>query len=57
LLPDGRVLVAGGLDNGSGGIRSAEIYDPASGTWSATGSLADDRGVHTATLLQNGQVW
>src|SRR5438094_168165 len=34
LLPNGKVLVAGGGNN------SAELYDPASGTWSATGSLA-----------------
>ena len=38
LLPNGKVLVAGGSD-GSGPLSSAELYDPASGTWSATGSL------------------
>ena len=38
LLPNGKVLVAGGIDN-SGSLSSAELYDPASGTWSATGSL------------------
>ena len=55
LLPDGKVLVAGA--KAVGGISaSAELYDPASGTWTATGSLATAREVHTATLLPNGKV-
>lgn len=55
LLPDGRVLVAGGYNQGSF-ISSAELYDPVTGTWRATGPLATARGVHTATLLPNGKV-
>ena len=55
LLPNGKVLVAGGFD-GSGYLASAELYDPASGTWTATGSLATARDYHTATLLPNGKV-
>ncbi len=51
LLPNGKVLVAGG-EMGIGTIlSSAELYDPASGMWSATGSLATARYDHTATLL------
>src|SRR5438552_629043 len=55
LLPNGKVLIAGGR-NGNSGLASAELYDPASGTWTATGSLATARAFHTATLLPNGKV-
>src|SRR5437868_4855374 len=55
LLPSGKVLVAGGGDI-NGIHASAELYDPASGAWSATGSLTTARSGHTATLLPNGRV-
>ena len=42
LLPNGKVLVAGGIDISGSASASAELYDPASGTWTATGSLATD---------------
>jgi len=32
------------------------VYDPASGTWSATASMASGRPAHEATLLPNGKV-
>jgi len=58
LLSDGRVLVAGGRigPNGDRSAKSAELYDPGSGTWSATGSMHDARDGQTATLLLNGTV-
>src|SRR5437763_331719 len=55
LLPNGNVLVAGGVDSG-GALASAELYDPATGAWTATGDLGAERGLHTATLLPNGKV-
>ncbi len=53
VLPDGRVLVAGGVAEGAGGeesTRSAELYDPAAETWTATASLGVGRYGHTATV-------
>jgi Galactose oxidase, central domain/Kelch motif len=51
------VLVVGGYGSPRGGeLASAELYDPASGAWSATGSLATARFAYTATLLPNGKV-
>ena len=50
LLPNGKVLVAGGTNSGAV-LSSAELYDPATGTWTATGSLGTARTYHTATLL------
>jgi N-acetylneuraminic acid mutarotase len=55
LLPDGRILVAGGTD-GSVVLASAELYDPNTGSWRATGPLGKARFEHTATLLDNGRV-
>ena len=61
LLPNGEVLVAGGylgLDSHYQAIytATAELYDPSSGTWKATGSMSVPRALHGATLLPNGQV-
>jgi hypothetical protein len=66
-LADGKVLVVGGyrLLGAAvpvGVLDSCELYDPATGTWSATGSLrataggAGARAGHTATLLESGSV-
>jgi hypothetical protein len=60
LLPTGKVLVVGGEGPfdppGSRPLASAELYDPATGQWHATGSLSNARAFHTATLLASGQV-
>ena len=47
---------AGSDDSGVVVLASAHIYDPATGTWTATGSLIGGRLRHTATLLATGNV-
>jgi N-acetylneuraminic acid mutarotase len=66
LLQNGEVLVAGGYCNGGGGNCdsgsffnnqvSAELYDPATGEWTATGNMSRGRARATATLLNDGNV-
>jgi Galactose oxidase, central domain len=60
LLPDGQVLAAGGEGTCVLGscpeFSSAELYNPATGTWAPTGSMNAARTLHTATLLPSGQV-
>jgi Kelch motif len=56
LLPNGKVLIAGGFNRINGDPASVELYDPAAGTFTAIGSMAVPREDHTATLLGNGQV-
>jgi Galactose oxidase, central domain/Kelch motif len=61
LLPDGMVLVAGGVRLVSGSISdvnlaSADLYDPGTGAWTAAAGMAVARDGHTATLLLDGKV-
>lgn len=52
-----RVLIVGGFDDTSQRTTaSAELYDPAAGTFAATGSLSQARFGQTATLLADGRV-
>lgn len=53
LLPNGQVLIDGGWD-GSRTLSSAELYDPATGSWTLTGSLNSVRKDHRTIALQNG---
>jgi hypothetical protein len=58
---NGKVLIAGGFGGGGGILAddilaSAELYDPAAGTFSPTGSMAAARINHTATPLHNSKV-
>jgi hypothetical protein len=63
LLPDGKVLIAGGGGSGGFGFPSfdpafatAEVYDPATNSFTATGAMGTARYAHTATPLLNGKV-
>ena len=64
LLGNGTVLMVGG-DNivpnmnsgkGSSALTSAEIYNPATGTWQRAGTTATEHVYATASLLRSGQV-
>lgn len=56
LLPNGRVLVAGGVNGSYLRIASTELYNPATGAWTPASNLTRPRSDHTATLLPNGNV-
>ncbi len=65
LLADGRVLITGGFGSAptaDGGMNlrevldSAEIFDPSTSTFSPAGAMTSSRGLHSATILQDGTV-
>ena len=66
-LPDGRVLITGGFTgmsltgagaaaNGQSVLRTALLYDPATGAFTSTGTMNIRRAIHSAILLPNGKV-
>jgi N-acetylneuraminic acid mutarotase len=60
LLPDGRVLAAGGKKTARGHLGqvsdTAELYDPATGEWQMTGTMTQERSAFTMALLPDGRV-
>jgi len=62
MLPSGKVLVAGGLGPPKTAmapslpVATAELYDPATGAFTATGSMTVPRAEHTASALASGKV-
>ncbi|OJH37298.1 Kelch repeat-containing protein [Cystobacter ferrugineus] len=55
LLPSGKVLVIGGYSN-TYPLASAELYDPATGSWSSARNMTQARALHSVTLLPSGKV-
>ncbi len=56
-LDDGRVLFVGGLAAGaSTTLKSAELYDPVTQTFAATGDLTTPRAYYAAAKLADGRV-
>jgi hypothetical protein len=51
----GKALVAGG-ETGSGATTTADLFDPATHTWAATGAMSSARYQHAAALLADGRV-
>jgi hypothetical protein len=49
------VLAAGGIQRFTPKV-GAELYDPATGTWTVTGNMNKPRNLHGAVLLQSGEV-
>ncbi len=59
VLADGRVLVSGGEAATRGTRRaldSAEVYDPADGTWRSAGTMTCPRSEQAAVVLEDGSV-
>ncbi len=59
LLQSGEVLVAGGINastSNCANLASAELYNPSTGIWTATGSMSAGRYDFALTLLPNGEV-
>jgi len=56
LLPDGKVLIAGGMRRNQDFYKSAELFDPATGKFQPTGEMSFRRVGHIAVLLPSGRV-
>ena len=67
LLNSGKILITGGVvppvviippnTGTTNTLSSAEIYDPATGAWTATGSMSTPRTQHAAVLMGDGKVY
>jgi galactose oxidase-like protein/Kelch motif protein len=56
LLPDGKVLIAGGMRRNQDFYKSAELYDPVTGKFHGTGEMSIGRVGQIAVLLPSGKV-
>jgi len=56
LLPNGKVLVAGGVESNGGPTATAELYDPIANFWPPTAGLSTALCAQSATRLPSGGV-
>src|SRR5260370_40110423 len=57
LLPDGRVLVLGGMRNTDlQALNSGEVFDPSTQRWTVVAAMSEARGGQTATLLGDRRI-
>lgn len=57
VLPDGRVLLAGGMNDEGGWLNTAEIWNPTTGAVTPTGPMTGPRPGGSAVLLRDGRVF
>ncbi len=55
-FPDGRLLIVGGTDSRTGGLRDATLFNPSTSNWSGFGSMSLGRYYPTITTLPNGSL-
>jgi hypothetical protein len=56
VLPNGKVLVTGGMTSATATTNTCQVFDPVAQSWAATGAMGTARAFHTATLMANGEV-
>lgn len=56
LLPDGRLLVTGGVDNKRNILASTELFYAMGNSWASGAAMGSPPAFHTATLMNNGKV-
>ena len=55
-LPDGTVLVVGGVMSAGAGTNAVDLFDPVAASWASKAPLHVMRASHTATLLADGRL-
>jgi len=56
LLPNGKVLIVGGMRRNQDFSKTAELYDPSTGKFQRAGEMSMGRVGHIAVLLRSGKV-